>query len=457
VLRRQDPSVSKAKQAIADYKKALGDAEGVAELMVFYCERAAGFSLSLSHDDAGYFDALVRMFAQALRIIRAVPANVQDALIVRLARFPTKTEAWSAAQQFRVQPPQPKPLSVPTVAVLVEQYRAEKMPARFSTRSGYNAWLKNHIIPKWGLCEITTVQARPVELWLQSLTLTPKSRAHIRGLLSILRDFAAWRGDVPMQRNPMELVTVKGPSKRMRKPHSMAVEEFQKFIAQLRREPFHTIALMCVCLGLRISECLGLRWSDVDWLNGKLTAERGIVRQHVDDVKTEMSQRQMSLDAGLPDILKAWKQTTQFSAQDDWVFASPAKLGRLPWSYPHILRLFTKAAKDAEVAHVSPPVMRHTHRAWLDAVGTPIAVQQKLMRHASITTTMDHHGDLVTDEMSLASGKVAGLALNGTGQSQVIENMAERVGFEPTIPVKVCPLSRRIVSTTHAPLRISIA
>src|SRR6266403_2770270 len=31
--------------------------------------------------------------------------------------------------------------------------------------------------------------------------------------------------------------------------------------------------------------------------------------------------------------------------------------------------------------------------------------------------------------------------------------MAERVGFEPPIPVKVCPLSRRIVSTTHAPLR----
>jgi len=57
--------------------------------------------------------------------------------------------------------------------------------------------------------------------------------------------------------------------------------------------------------------------------------------------------------------------------------------------------------------------MRHTHRSWLDAVGTPIAVQQKLMRHASITTTMDHYGDVVTDEMTTASGKVAGLALNG--------------------------------------------
>jgi hypothetical protein len=43
VFRQQGTSVSKAKQAISDYKKALADPEGVAELMVFYCERAAGF------------------------------------------------------------------------------------------------------------------------------------------------------------------------------------------------------------------------------------------------------------------------------------------------------------------------------------------------------------------------------------------------------------------------------
>src|SRR6185437_2670247 len=34
--------------------------------------------------------------------------------------------------------------------------------------------------------------------------------------------------------------------------------------------------------------------------------------------------------------------------------------------------------------------------------------------------------------------------------------MAEREGFEPPIPVKVCPLSRRIVSTAHAPLRKAV-
>lgn len=78
------------------------------------------------------------------------------------------------------------------------------------------------------------------------------------------------------QRNPLELVTIKGASKRTRKPRSLTVEEFQRF-AQHLAEPFRTIALLCVCFGLRISECLGLRWSDVDWLNGKLRIERGIV------------------------------------------------------------------------------------------------------------------------------------------------------------------------------------
>jgi hypothetical protein len=36
----------------------------------------------------------------------------------------------------------------------------------------------------------------------------------------------------------------------------------------------------------------------------------------------------------------------------------------------------------------------------LDAVGTPIAVQQKLMRHTDIRTTLNIYGDVVTDESS---------------------------------------------------------
>jgi hypothetical protein len=60
VLRNQDTSVSEAKRAISDYKIAVGDPEGLAELMVFYCERASGFCTDIANDDEGYFNALVR-------------------------------------------------------------------------------------------------------------------------------------------------------------------------------------------------------------------------------------------------------------------------------------------------------------------------------------------------------------------------------------------------------------
>src|ERR1017187_6537659 len=86
VLRRQDTSVSQAKRAISDYRKAVGDPEGLAELMVFYCEQAAGFCSDICTDDEGYFDALVRMFEQALKIANALSVERRDDLMTRLDR-----------------------------------------------------------------------------------------------------------------------------------------------------------------------------------------------------------------------------------------------------------------------------------------------------------------------------------------------------------------------------------
>lgn len=84
VFRKQSTSVSTAKKAIADYRKAIGRPAELAELAVFYCEQAAGFSNDVGLQDEGYFSALVRMFEQALKYARALPESDRDALVVRL-------------------------------------------------------------------------------------------------------------------------------------------------------------------------------------------------------------------------------------------------------------------------------------------------------------------------------------------------------------------------------------
>ncbi|MFN0172308.1 MAG: hypothetical protein ACKV22_38385 [Bryobacteraceae bacterium] len=67
VFLKQNTSVAKARQAISDYRKAVGEPDGLAELMVFYCERAAGFIDDLGNDDEGYCASFLRMFEQALK------------------------------------------------------------------------------------------------------------------------------------------------------------------------------------------------------------------------------------------------------------------------------------------------------------------------------------------------------------------------------------------------------
>ncbi|HTS04910.1 MAG TPA: hypothetical protein VMP68_04945 [Candidatus Eisenbacteria bacterium] len=51
VFRGERTSIASARRAITQYKKALGDPAGLAELLVFYCERAAGFCREVDHRD----------------------------------------------------------------------------------------------------------------------------------------------------------------------------------------------------------------------------------------------------------------------------------------------------------------------------------------------------------------------------------------------------------------------
>src|SRR5215831_16993736 len=125
------------------------------------------------------------------------------------------------------------------------------------------------------------------------------------------------------------------------------------------------------------------------WIGSGLSIRRGIVMQHVDECKTEGSAKTFVLADELLARLKALKQSSKFSGAEDWVFASPFQLGTLPYSYTGVKQELQRAAGAAGIGHVSTHAFRHTYRSWLDAVRTPISVQQKMMRHTDIRTTMN--------------------------------------------------------------------
>jgi integrase len=201
-----------------------------------------------------------------------------------------------------------KPVThVPTVAELVQQYRVTDMPERASSRRGYESYFRNHILPKWGSLKIDELKPDPLEQWIRGLKLSMKTKRNIRGLLSVLWDFAAKKEYVSLEtRNPVSLVRLrKQPGEVRRLPlKDLSTNQFRLLLDAL--DPMlQTLFTVQLSLGLRISEVFGLKWKDIDWLHKTVSIERGVVKQIVDAVKTETSRHSMPV----PDALTGWIHT----------------------------------------------------------------------------------------------------------------------------------------------------
>jgi hypothetical protein len=102
LMKGQSVSVSKAKKAIADYKKAIGRPDGIAELSIFYCEEAVGFLESCGMDDEKYIVALIRMYGRSLEIVSGLPAAERSAYLERLGslRSRGRNAGWRIEEEF---------------------------------------------------------------------------------------------------------------------------------------------------------------------------------------------------------------------------------------------------------------------------------------------------------------------------------------------------------------------
>jgi hypothetical protein len=102
LMKGQPISVSKAKKAIADYKKAIGRPDGMAELTIFYCEEAFVFLESCSLEDESYFASLIRMFERSLEFVSSLPPAERPFYLQRLDKLRSlaKQIGWAVQEEL---------------------------------------------------------------------------------------------------------------------------------------------------------------------------------------------------------------------------------------------------------------------------------------------------------------------------------------------------------------------
>ncbi len=296
---------------------------------------------------------------------------------------------------------------VPEFGAILARYEREEMPERASTKASYQSYIRNHIRPRWAEVPVNRITPMPVEDWLKRLQLAPKTRSHIRSLMhTIFQCAERWE---LVGKNPIKLVRVKGGSKRLKTPRVLTPDEFQQLLKFIR-EPFRTMVQVAGCLGLRVSEIVGLKWSDFDLGELTLLVQRSRVHGKDGDVKTEYSRDRVPLDPALVQVL-VQHRSRWLEAPDGWVFANPVT--RRPYYQEEIQKRHIRKAGIAAAigGDIGWHTFRHSYRSWLDEAGAPMTVQKELMRHASIQTTMNVYGKAMSDTKRQAHSKVVAMVL----------------------------------------------
>lgn len=327
-------------------------------------------------------------------------------------KYKSKGAAIKASEYLRIKAnPDRAAERVITLGAMLDKYIAEDMPERYSTRTRYLPWLNLYIKPKWGEYALGEIVPDAVKEWLASLDLGPKSRAHIKSLMRIIYDTAMRAGLYPIQVNPLSLVRVRGCSATRKEARNLTVAEMQAVIQHVP-PTYRTMVVVAACLGLRVSEIVGLQWGDIDFSAGCVLVRRALVMGREGDVKTKYSKKRLPLDPGLAQaILEHRGKYAVGTEATDWVFCNPDTMR--PW-WPHRIqsRWLRRAGKLAGVGEdIGWHTFRHSYSSLLRQLGVDLKVQQELMRHADISTTLNIYTQAVASDLRAANSKVVGMML----------------------------------------------
>jgi len=328
-------------------------------------------------------------------------------IIGTVRQYPTRTDALRGVEPFRVWLNLGHRFGRPiTVGALAARYVEQELPQRrHATQQSYTSALNCWIRPQWGDHLLEQVTPVAVEQWLRSLPRAPKTKLNLRSVFHVLYGHALrWS---LTDRNPIALVRQSGGRRSI--PRIFTSEEIKLLLAQLV-EPYRTMVLVAACLGLRASEIVGLQWGDFDWDSLTVLIRRGVVNGRSGDTKTEASRKALPVDSRLAEALLQWRKNTLYKGAEGWVFAN--RVGKPRSQQNNLQRHLKPAALRAGIEKIGWHTFRHSYSTMLRSVGTDIKVQQELLRHSTVQSTMNVYTQAIAGHKRAANSTVVGMVFD---------------------------------------------
>jgi len=270
-----------------------------------------------------------------------------------------------------------------------------------STMRNYERVVRLHLKPHIGGIRIEDLKASHIWTLYTKLATEGLSQGSVHEVHRVLRTAlnAAVNDDI-ISTSPMR--KVKAPKLEPTNMQFLALPEIKQLLNIVKGKRDEALITVLVLCGLRVGEALGLRWSDIDLEQEKLTVSRQLQRQaggaHFVPPKSKQSQRTIAMPELVVETLKRHRslqrkrQLTDLHWEDhDLVFC--VAHGR-PDDASNLHRRWSKIRTAADVPKLRLHDLRHTAGSLAVIEGTPMKVVQGFLGHSDYRLTANTYSHI---------------------------------------------------------------
>jgi integrase len=274
---------------------------------------------------------------------------------------------------------------------------------RLKTLGSYRWLVMNYVLPTVGdrpLRQLTLPDIDQLYAALRDRGLSPRT---VRYVHSVLRQAL---GHAVKSRlllhNPSDYATL--PRQERHEMRAFNADEARRFLEAASEDRWHALWALLLTAGLRPSEALGLKWSDLE--AGRVRVQRTLVQLggrewRFDECKTSKSRRTVPIPALADTALRAHRvrqaeeKLSAGPAYNDHglVFASPN--GGPPDSRSLVRNHFGRILEAADLPRIRLYDLRHTSASLLLAAGTHPKVVSERLGHSTVMLTLDVYSHVI--------------------------------------------------------------
>lgn len=286
--------------------------------------------------------------------------------------------------------------------------------ANAATVADYRRLYESRWSPALGQMRLSKIGRVHVAQALNEQTGADKTVMNAWSVLTHMLKMAAQDGHI--QRSPALGVTPPRRTSHETQEHRYLTQAEFGQVLSATRDHYKPLVMMLAGTGMRWSELAALTVADVDLDAATVrivkAEKRGAERRKdttIGPTKTRKSKRTVALPG---EVVEAVRPLTEGRKKSEQLFL-PVRGG--PLRHRRFYQVWQDTMRRSGIAEPYPRIhdLRHSHVAWLIAMGVPLPVIQARLGHESITTTADTYGHLLPD-IQRAAADAANVVFSAT-------------------------------------------